>query len=294
MKEKDIINVLIAVPERDSRVFTEQLQYSLKNTPYFQVLHFYTVHTVSQIDAYVEQRKVDVVICAEDLGNDNRIGQGSIKRWKQFDNNVRIVMILFDDKRKGNKVSNFLKNGYYDAIFLNDLSPDMIMDVIVNGRTEETAGAYYFSDAAIEMAGNESDEMEGIEEESNRSIYEEEVLYEEHVEESVEEEFNPEDDVAIIEPREEFVESELEKESEAIVIAEKESEKENVLSMKQKETKEKVENSILLPQNHYIDTHMGSIKATVGTTSILLNLDNELKGLDELEGCRVLINIFRE
>lgn len=44
MNEKNVINILIAVPERDSRLFTEQLKGTLKENPYFQVLHFYTVH----------------------------------------------------------------------------------------------------------------------------------------------------------------------------------------------------------------------------------------------------------
>lgn len=306
MKDKNVINVLIAVPERDSRAFTELLKETMKENQYFQVLHFYTVHNLPQIDSYIEQRKVDVVICAEDLGDDNKIGQGSIKRWKQYDEHVKIVMILFDEKRKGTKVSNFLKAEYYDAIFFSDLSPEMLIDIIVNGRTAEEASNYYFSDATVLQSLSQIDnellesEDEVQEEEVTVSADEniEEILIEESAEDNnmlqsrqEQNEIVEEDNKRQVMPEE--VNSSKEKE-------EREVKEKPVLPKKQMEKKEKKEpfvrtiNNVVPVSSHGIDTYMGSIKATVDTKGILLSLDSALDDIGELEGCRVLINIFRE
>lgn len=286
MNEKNVINVLIAVPQRDSRVFTEQLKSTLKENQFFQVLHFYTVHTLSQIDTYVEQRKVDVVICAEDLGNDNKIGQGSIKRWSQYDEHVRIVMILFDDKRKGTKVGNFLKNGYYNAIFFSDLYPEMLIDIIVNGRTEEAASKYYFSDAENELLKIEREVQEEL------SVSAEENIGELLIEESVQyetSEVNDEEKNQVIPEKEDIISKKAEWEESKL-------KRESVFPVKQK--KEEISVSICndtVPESiNRIETCMGSIKATVDTKGMLLSLDNAMEDIGELEGCRVLINIFRE
>ena len=302
MNEKNVINILIAVPERDSRLFTEQLKGTLKENPYFQVLHFYTVHTLEQINSYVEQRKVDVVICAEDLGYENMIGQGSIKRWKQNDERVRVVLLMFDEKRKGTKVSNFIKNGYYDAIFLSDLSPEILIDVIVKGRTEEEANKYYFSDAENELVQMENDEQE-------EELF---ISVDENVEEMMLEE--PEEETLMQEQQEpnELVEEVVEKNNKQIMPEdvnihkekeaweEREGKEKSVQPNIQKVKKKKEEPSVR-PNNSMvpasacgINTYMGSIKATVDTKGMLLYLDSALEDIGELEGCRVLINIFRE
>lgn len=88
---------------------------------------------------------------------DENVGFGTVKEWKGLNGVKRVILLLpVDDKPaiakkedgseiigSGRKVVEMYRKGYYDALYVNDLKPSVLISIIKEGRGEAAAKDYY-------------------------------------------------------------------------------------------------------------------------------------------------------
>lgn len=135
--------------------FAKLLKTFISKSPDYKVAKTFTAITKSDISDSVNSRDYDMIICSEDMGSE-KIGIGSIREWTSKNPDIKIYVILLDDKRGAKKVQSFWKNGYYDAIFMSDFKDAAILlQVMRKGRTAEEAAEYYGIKEFLEAEGED-------------------------------------------------------------------------------------------------------------------------------------------
>lgn len=82
----------------------------------FSLGEVYVAYSKEEIDATLSSKKIDVLVCSDELGED-KIGTGSLKKWMATYMDLRIVLMLDDSKLYGSKFWALLGMKYYDMMF---------------------------------------------------------------------------------------------------------------------------------------------------------------------------------
>jgi len=139
-----VINVLIGTKDSSvSEVFAKKLSAELSAEGIVKVGMADIAVTRNKITEGIQGNRYDVVICSEEIG-DAKVGTGSIRKWMGQNPNVRIILVMNDEKRGGDKVKSFLTDiQYYDALFLSDFTTETIGRLLQKSRTRTEAVDYY-------------------------------------------------------------------------------------------------------------------------------------------------------
>lgn len=101
------------------------------------------VDNKEDVDRMVSGVDYDVLLIAERIRGVN-IGAGSIKTWQKKNRLLDIILFVSPQKKGGEKVRALHREGYYNTVYSSDLKhPSVIIDIILNGRTAESATLYY-------------------------------------------------------------------------------------------------------------------------------------------------------
>jgi len=139
-----VINLLIGTKDSSvSEVFAKKLSAELSAEGIISVGMVDIAVTRNKLTEGIQGSNYDVVICSEEIG-DAKVGTGSIRNWMGQNPNVRIILVMNDEKRGGDKVKSFLTDiQYYDALFLSDFTTETISRLLQNSRTRAEAIDYY-------------------------------------------------------------------------------------------------------------------------------------------------------
>lgn len=150
MKELNIIMGISVDNESCRKIkqfFTEGIQNYLKEG--------YTVHAVNsttdrmKFDDSVRSGEYNVGFVLEVM-NGNPIGQGGIKAWRRENSEMQIILVMDKSRKSTGKAKGLYDIGYYDGLFLDDISTDILVNLIENGRSKEEAYIYYGLDHYVE------------------------------------------------------------------------------------------------------------------------------------------------
>lgn len=165
MKELNIIMGISVDNEACRKIkqfFTEGIQNYLSEE--------FTVHAVNsttdriEFDDSVRGGMYNVGFVLEVM-NDNPIGQGAIKAWRRDNSDMQIILVMDKSRKSTGKAKGLYDIGYYEGLFLDDISTEILVNLIENGRTKEEAYAYYGLDDYIEpVKKGKSLKPEGIKE----------------------------------------------------------------------------------------------------------------------------------
>lgn len=144
---KRIFNILLAFDNQPGAGSnTESLRNFFNQSGLFQVGEMDMVAgDADSVGKAISSNAYDVLICKEML-NKKPIGAGTIKAWKKLNENVRIILIVGNDKKAGDKLRSLYVASYYDALYLMDFAQpnnNELSRIILNGRSAEEAVAYY-------------------------------------------------------------------------------------------------------------------------------------------------------
>ncbi len=144
---KRIFNILLAFDNQPGAGSnTESLRNFFNQSGLFQVGEMDMVAgDADSVGKAISSNAYDVLICKEML-NKKPIGAGTIKAWKKLNENVRIILIVGNDKKAGDKLRSLYVANYYDALYLMDFAQpnnNELSRIILNGRSAEEAVAYY-------------------------------------------------------------------------------------------------------------------------------------------------------
>lgn len=144
---KRIFNILLAFDNQPGAGSnTESLRSFFNQSGLFQVGEMDMVAgDADSVGKAISSNAYDVLICKEML-NKKPIGAGTIKAWKKLNENVRIILIVGNDKKAGDKLRSLYEANYYDALYLMDFAQpnnNELSRIILNGRSAEEAVAYY-------------------------------------------------------------------------------------------------------------------------------------------------------
>lgn len=122
---KRIFNILLAFdnqPGAGSNTESLRLRNFFNQSGLFQVGEMDMVAgDADSVGKAISSNAYDVLICKEML-NKKPIGAGTIKAWKKLNENVRIILIVGNDKKAGDKLRSLYEAGYYDALYLTDFA----------------------------------------------------------------------------------------------------------------------------------------------------------------------------
>ena len=170
-----VANVLIAIAEQDFNTSTEaSLRYqriveNVKRTYKEKLLkngrediavgRVDFVSTRSEAETYLSKGMYDIFLSTDRLtGDKDNIGIGTIRQWKEKFPNVNTYLLIEPKRNKdtgrlmnSGKLANLYLEGYYVALFVNEISAneEEFFSVLVNGRTKEEAYRYYELDDEI-------------------------------------------------------------------------------------------------------------------------------------------------
>lgn len=144
---KRIFNILLAFDNQPGAGSnTESLRNFFNQSGLFQVGEMDMVAgDADSVGKAISSNAYDVLICKEML-NKKPIGAGTIKAWKKLNENVRIILIVGNDKKAGDKLRSLYVANYYDALYLMDFAQpnnNELSRIIQSGRSAEEAVAYY-------------------------------------------------------------------------------------------------------------------------------------------------------
>ena len=110
----------------------------------FAIGLFDTVNNKGALEELLESGKYNVLVCAEQLGEE-KISSGSLKAWSQKFPDVKVILGVGKDKKGGEKLVRLINNApfYYNAVYESDLTGEVVASLIKTGRTKEEAIVYY-------------------------------------------------------------------------------------------------------------------------------------------------------
>lgn len=143
----DITNICLgAFIEKDGRDMTGLLYDTMKAEfikEDISIGMFDLFTNKDQVENAIKGNKYDIVICQENL-NGESIGAGSIKRWRQLNSRVRVILIINKQKKGGRKLESLYKDAdYYDAVYDQDISGMVLKSLVDTPRAKEKAFSYY-------------------------------------------------------------------------------------------------------------------------------------------------------
>lgn len=142
-----IFNILLAFDNQSGAGSnTDSLRSFFNQSGLFQVGEMDMIAgDADSVSKAINSNGYDVLICKEML-NKKPIGAGTIKAWKKQNENIRIILIVGNDKKAGDKLRSLYEADYYDALYLTDFAQsnnNELSRIILEGRSAEEAVAYY-------------------------------------------------------------------------------------------------------------------------------------------------------
>lgn len=105
--------------------------------------HIFFLSYKQRLDELVERRdECDLVICSEDFDGE-RIGTGTLKRWRKANSDVKVILVLDNEKMGSSKVMGLYEQKYYNALFMKDFRANMIKSLVTGERSKDEAFTYY-------------------------------------------------------------------------------------------------------------------------------------------------------
>ena len=101
----------------------------------------FVISKKEQIES-IDLSDVSILVSAEEVDG-VRIGMGSLKRWANSNPNLKIILIVSSDKKASGKLNALYNAEFYSVLYNNDFSWTNIKDILVNGRTKESAYEYF-------------------------------------------------------------------------------------------------------------------------------------------------------
>ncbi len=104
---------------------------------------------MESVQNFIEDDDVTALIITEKImsfnaGTEYIISKQHIREWRDAHPDMLIVLVLPQDKKGGIKLKNLFEIQYYNALFVSDLNPQTLIDLILkNGRSKAEAGKYY-------------------------------------------------------------------------------------------------------------------------------------------------------
>lgn len=151
--EKKSISLLVGAktPEK-AEMFAKSVAKQLNASDEFEVLKTFTAVIKDDITNSIDKKEYDVIICTEEMSENQVIGAGSVKIWREKNPAIRIFIVLKDEKKGAKKVRALFEKGYYDAIYVSEFSTGVgeLVKLIEKGRTKEEAAKYYACEDMLE------------------------------------------------------------------------------------------------------------------------------------------------
>lgn len=127
----------------NKKQFAETFKNNLNLSGKIEINSVTLFSTREEGDKYISDGGYNVVVCREVL-NDVSIGAAVLSDWKELDPNIKIILVVANEKSGGKKLENLIKRNYYDAVYWADfLAEELIIELILNGRTKKEALSYY-------------------------------------------------------------------------------------------------------------------------------------------------------
>ncbi len=84
----------------------------------------------------------DVFVGTEEVDG-YRLGIGRLNKWRKENPDLKIILIVDDDRKMSAKLNSLFNLGYYNILYRSDYVWGKIKELIVSGRTKEDAYIYY-------------------------------------------------------------------------------------------------------------------------------------------------------
>lgn len=94
------------------------------------------------VDRYIEDGRCDALIVSESLAGD-AIGTGAIKAWKKMRQDMKIVLVMNNNKKGSGKAQGLYKMSYYRGLFIDDFTPTNVFELLCANREPMDAFEYY-------------------------------------------------------------------------------------------------------------------------------------------------------
>lgn len=133
--------------------------------------HIKLYHTKEELDDVAE--KSDYIIAYEKI-NGTPMSQGAIKKWRNSNPDIRVLLLVSDERKGTGKMKGLYDIGYMDALYYSDFEDGAIEDFIEGSRSEKTAYDYYGLDEYQDPLDKEGESVK-----KSKKTVREEVLREE-------------------------------------------------------------------------------------------------------------------
>ena len=104
--------------------------------------HIKFVDYKEQVDKVAQDGSCDILLVSEELGG-VKIGKGAVRVWRGDNPNMRIIMVVADDRKTSGKLKGMFDNLYFDALYFKDFKKSKIQALVKSSRSEADAYDYY-------------------------------------------------------------------------------------------------------------------------------------------------------
>ena len=111
--------------------------------------HIFYTQKSDLLEKAISERICDFLLINEKFDGKN-IGTGSLKRWINTNPDMRIILVIGDEKKSTAKLNVLHKNGYYDCIYRQNFTPRYVAKLVAQSRTKDDAYLYYDLDNYVE------------------------------------------------------------------------------------------------------------------------------------------------
>lgn len=102
--------------------------------------HIKLFHSKEELDEAAGD--CDIIITYEKI-NGTPMSQGAIKKWRNLNPDIRVLLLVSDERKSTGKMKGLYDIGYMDALYYSDFEDEAIEDFIEGSRSEKTAYDYY-------------------------------------------------------------------------------------------------------------------------------------------------------
>lgn len=147
---KKVINLLVAIRLGNGKVTPTAVQIQqlfssmIKEEDNLMIGQVFFAYSKEELSKILSTSPVDVVLCGETLSGE-AIGAGSIRTWMQQYPNVRIVLLMEDNKMNGLKFYSLIQKKYYDMLFHSEFASQSheLIHLLAQSRTLEELIEHY-------------------------------------------------------------------------------------------------------------------------------------------------------
>lgn len=104
--------------------------------------HIRFVDYKEQVDRIARDGSCDILLVSEELGG-VKIGKGAVRVWRGDNPDMRIIMVVADDRKTSGKLKGMFDNLYFDALYFKDFKKSNIQALVKSSRSESDAYDYY-------------------------------------------------------------------------------------------------------------------------------------------------------